>query len=48
MVTLKRVYDPVSRTDGRRFLVERLWPRGLSKERLHLTAWLKEAGPSSW
>ena len=47
MVKLKRVYDPVSRTDGRRFLVERLWPRGLSKERLHLTAWLKEAGPGT-
>ena len=47
MVQLKRVYDPVSRTDGRRFLVERLWPRGLSKERLHLTAWLKEVGPST-
>jgi uncharacterized protein YeaO (DUF488 family) len=47
MVKLKRVYDPVSRTDGTRFLVERLWPRGLSKERLHLTAWLKEVGPST-
>ena len=47
MVRLKRVYDPVSRTDGTRFLVERLWPRGLSKERLHLTAWLKEVGPST-
>ena len=47
MVKMKRVYDQVSRTDGRRFLVERLWPRGLSKERLHLTAWLKDAGPST-
>ena len=47
MVKLKRVYEPVSRTDGTRFLVERLWPRGLSKERLHLTGWLKEAGPST-
>jgi uncharacterized protein YeaO (DUF488 family) len=47
MVKLKRVYDPVARTDGTRFLVERLWPRGLSKERLHLTAWLKEVGPST-
>ena len=47
MIKLKRVYDPVSRTDGRRFLVERLWPRGLSKERLHVTAWLKEVGPST-
>jgi uncharacterized protein YeaO (DUF488 family) len=47
MIKLKRVYDPVSRTDGTRFLVERLWPRGLSKEKLHATAWLKEAGPST-
>ena len=47
MVQLKRVYDPVSRTDGTRFLVERLWPRGLSKERLHLASWLKEVGPST-
>ena len=47
MVQLKRVYDPVSRADGKRFLVERLWPRGLSKERLHLASWLKEVGPST-
>jgi uncharacterized protein YeaO (DUF488 family) len=47
MFKLKRVYDPVSRADGPRFLVERLWPRGLSKEKLHLTAWLKEVGPST-
>jgi uncharacterized protein YeaO (DUF488 family) len=47
MVKVKRVYEPVSRTDGTRFLVERLWPRGLSKERLPLAAWLKEVGPST-
>jgi uncharacterized protein YeaO (DUF488 family) len=47
MVQLKRVYDPVSRADGTRFLVERLWPRGLSKQRLHLASWLKEVGPST-
>jgi uncharacterized protein YeaO (DUF488 family) len=47
MIKLKRAYDPVSRTDGTRFLVERLWPRGLSRARLHLTAWLKEVGPST-
>ena len=47
MVQLKRVYDPVSRADGKRFLVERLWPRGLSKERLHLASWVKEVGPST-
>jgi uncharacterized protein YeaO (DUF488 family) len=47
MIKLKRVYDPVSRTDGTRFLVERLWPRGLSKARLHPIVWLKEVGPST-
>jgi len=47
MVKLKRAYDPTSKNDGRRFLVERLWPRGLSKAKLHVEAWLKEAGPST-
>ena len=47
MVKLKRAYDPVSPTDGTRFLVERLWPRGLSKAKLHLSAWLKQVGPST-
>lgn len=47
MITLKRAYDPVSRDDGRRFLVERLWPRGVSKANLRVDAWLKEVGPST-
>jgi uncharacterized protein YeaO (DUF488 family) len=47
MITLKRAYDPISRSDGTRFLVERLWPRGLSKTKLHLDAWLKDVGPST-
>ena len=47
MVRLKRAYDGVSRTDGTRFLVERLWPRGVAKPELRLDAWLKEAGPSN-
>ncbi len=47
MITLKRAYDPVSRTDGTRFLVERLWPRGVSKAKLRVHAWLKEVGPST-
>jgi uncharacterized protein YeaO (DUF488 family) len=47
MIKQKRVYEPVSRTDGTRFLVERLWPRGLSKEDLHATTWLKEVAPST-
>ena len=47
MITVKRAYDPVSSVDGTRFLVERLWPRGVSKARLQIEAWLKEAGPST-
>jgi uncharacterized protein YeaO (DUF488 family) len=47
MVQLKRVHDPVSRADGTRFLVERLWPRRRSKEGLHLASWLKEVGPGT-
>jgi uncharacterized protein YeaO (DUF488 family) len=47
MITLKRAYDPVSRADGTRFLVERLWPRGLSKAKLHVDGWLKDVGPST-
>ncbi len=46
-ITLKRAYDSVSRTDGVRFLVERLWPRGVSKATLQIDAWLKEVGPST-
>jgi uncharacterized protein YeaO (DUF488 family) len=47
MIRLKRAYDALSRTDGTRFLVERLWPRGVSKATLRLDAWLKEVGPST-
>jgi len=47
MIRLKRAYDPVSRGDGTRFLVERLWPRGIKKAALQLDAWLKDAGPST-
>ena len=47
MIALKRAYDPVSRHDGSRFLVERLWPRGVSKTNLRVEAWLKEVAPST-
>lgn len=47
MIRLKRAYDAVSRADGTRFLVERLWPRGVSKAKLRVDAWLKEVGPST-
>ena len=46
-VSIKRVYDAPASTDGYRVLVDRLWPRGVSKEKAHLDEWLKEVGPSS-
>jgi len=45
-VHLKRAYDPPSPEDGQRYLVERLWPRGVKKDALQLTAWLKDLAPS--
>ncbi|HKT79114.1 MAG TPA: DUF488 family protein [Vicinamibacterales bacterium] len=47
MIELKRAYDRASAADGRRLLVERLWPRGVSKEKLKLDAWLKEVAPTT-
>ena len=46
-VTLRRAYDPPGRADGPSVLVDRVWPRGISKERLQIAAWLKELGPSA-
>ena len=45
-IGLKRVYDELEPGEGTRVLVERLWPRGLSKERAHVDLWLKEIAPS--
>jgi uncharacterized protein YeaO (DUF488 family) len=47
MLRLKRAYEPVSRADGMRVLVERLWPRGVSKAELHLDGWIKDVAPST-
>jgi uncharacterized protein YeaO (DUF488 family) len=47
MIRLKRAYDPSAATDGARFLVERLWPRGVRKAELPLTGWLKDVAPST-
>ncbi len=47
MVQIKRVYDPSSRTDGTRLLVERLWPRGVKKASLEIKSWLKDVAPSA-
>lgn len=46
-VALKRAYDPPSRSDGKRFLVDRLWPRGVTKDALKLEAWLRDLAPSN-
>ena len=45
-IRVKRVYEPVDPSDGERYLVERLWPRGVRREALQLTAWLRDVAPS--
>ena len=45
-IKLKRVYEPQAVDDGYRVLVERLWPRGVAKERAHVDLWMKDAGAS--
>lgn len=47
MFQIRRTYDPPTPGDGRRFLVERLWPRGIKKDDLELEAWLKDVAPST-
>jgi uncharacterized protein YeaO (DUF488 family) len=47
MIQIKRVYDRPSKMDGLRVLVDRLWPRGLAKERAAVKFWLKELAPST-
>ncbi len=46
MIKLKRAYDETDPEDGKRYLVDRLWPRGLTKTALKIDAWLKEVAPS--
>ena len=46
-VKLKRAYEPPSPEDGTRILVDRLWPRGVSRERARLDDWLKDVAPST-
>ncbi len=47
MIQLKRAYDHASAEDGKRFLVERLWPRGVKKTELRIDGWLKDVAPST-
>ncbi len=46
-VQIKRVYDPPAADDGYRILVDRLWPRGVSRERADLDEWMKDVAPSA-
>lgn len=47
MLQIKRAYDPAESGDGQRFLVDRLWPRGVKKENLAIKGWVKDAAPST-
>ena len=47
MLKLKRVYSPPEKDDGYRVLVDRLWPRGLTKEKVAADEWLKDIAPST-
>lgn len=47
MIKIKRVYDPPEAADGRRILVDRIWPRGLTKEKARIDEWQKELAPSA-
>jgi uncharacterized protein YeaO (DUF488 family) len=46
-IDLKRAYDPEARSDGYRVLVDRIWPRGVTKDALEVDAWLKNLAPST-
>jgi uncharacterized protein YeaO (DUF488 family) len=46
-IKIKRAYDPIEKSDGFRILVDRLWPRGISKAEAHFDLWLKEIAPST-
>lgn len=47
MIQTERVYEPKGKNDGKRFLVDRLWPRGVKKEALKMDGWLKDVAPSN-
>jgi uncharacterized protein YeaO (DUF488 family) len=46
-ILVKRIYDPASKSDGCRILVDRLWPRGMKKEDAHIDKWMKDIAPST-
>ncbi|HLI94279.1 MAG TPA: DUF488 family protein [Puia sp.] len=46
-VRIKRVYEPAAETDGYRILIDRLWPRGMAREKAHVDKWLRDVAPST-
>ncbi|KXK04183.1 MAG: hypothetical protein UZ17_ACD001000878 [Acidobacteria bacterium OLB17] len=46
-LTIKRAYEPAARSDGKRILIDRLWPRGISKDKAKIDLWMKEIAPST-
>src|SRR5690348_17901332 len=46
-LAVKRIYEPPAESDGARILVDRLWPRGVAKDKAHIDLWLKDIAPSS-
>ncbi len=46
MISIKRIYEPAELRDGFRILVDRLWPRGMTKEKAHIDLWLRDIAPS--
>jgi len=46
MIKIKRIYEPYDRADGYRVLIDKLWPRGIKKETVHIDYWAKELTPS--
>ncbi|KAL4437220.1 hypothetical protein ABPG75_004359 [Micractinium tetrahymenae] len=46
-IAVKRAYEPPAKDDGQRFCVDRMWPRGVKKEALHVQEWIKELAPST-
>jgi uncharacterized protein YeaO (DUF488 family) len=45
-ITIERIYDPSGGNDAKRILIDRLWPRGVSKERAHVDIWMKDVAPN--
>lgn len=46
MILIKRIYEPAELKDGFRILVDRLWPRGMTKEKAHIDLWMRDIAPS--